>query len=82
MEKKEFKVGEVFDAGLVRLKCVEGDTCDRCIFEDYDSCSCTDIIVGPCGHVDRQDNKNVIFLLKLIRYVHQFQTTCSIRHDS
>jgi hypothetical protein len=29
MEKKEFKVGEVFDAGLVRLKCVEGDTCDR-----------------------------------------------------
>ena len=26
MEKKEFKVGEVFTAGLVRLKCVEGDT--------------------------------------------------------
>lgn len=25
MEKKEFKVGEVFTAGLVRLKCVEGD---------------------------------------------------------
>jgi hypothetical protein len=24
MEKKEFKVGEVFTAGLVRLKCVEG----------------------------------------------------------
>lgn len=23
MEKKEFKVGEVFTAGLVRLKCVE-----------------------------------------------------------
>ena len=23
MEKKEFKVGEVFDAGLVRLKCVD-----------------------------------------------------------
>lgn len=53
MEKKEFKVGEVFTAGLVRLKCVEGDKCDRCIFEDYDSCSCTDIIIGPCGHVDR-----------------------------
>lgn len=45
MEKKEFKVGEVFDAGLVRL-----------------TCSCIDIIVGPCGHVDRQDNKNVIFI--------------------
>lgn len=62
MEKKEFKVGEVFDAGLIRLKCVEGDTCDRCIFGDYDSCSCTDIIIGPCGRVDRQDNKNVIFI--------------------
>lgn len=62
MKKKEFKVGEVFTAGLVKLKCVEGDTCDGCIFEDYDSCSCTDIIIGPCGHVDRQDNKNVIFI--------------------
>lgn len=62
MEKKEFKVGEVFDAGLVRLKCVEDNACDRCIFEDCDSCSCIDIIVGPCGHVDRQDNKNVIFI--------------------
>ena len=54
MEKKEFKVGEVFDAGLVRLKCVEGDTCDRCI--------CTDMIIGPCEHIDRQDNKDVIFI--------------------
>lgn len=34
MEKKEFKVGEVFTAGLVRLKCVEGDTCDRCILKN------------------------------------------------
>ena len=62
MEKKEFKVGEVFTAGLVRLKCVEGDTCDRRIFENYNYCSCIDIIIGPCEHVDRQDNKNVIFI--------------------
>lgn len=53
MEKKEFKVGEVFAAGLVRLKCVEGDTCDRCIFEKYNYCSCTDMIIGPCEHIDR-----------------------------
>ena len=45
MEKKEFKVGEVFTAGLVRLKCVEGDTCDRCIFENYNYCSCTESTV-------------------------------------
>lgn len=31
MEKKEFKVGEVFTAGFVKLKCVENDTCDGCI---------------------------------------------------
>lgn len=36
MEKKEFKVGEVFDAGLVRLKCVDAPEpdlgCEGCIF--------------------------------------------------
>lgn len=35
MEKKEFKVGEVFDAGLVRLKCVDAPEpdlgCEGCI---------------------------------------------------
>ncbi len=55
MEKKEFKVGEVFAAGLVRLKCV-------------------DILIDKITRM--------LFSLKLIRYVHQFQTTCSIRHDS
>lgn len=38
MEKKEFKVGEVFDAGLVRLKCVDAPEpdlgCEGCIFND------------------------------------------------
>jgi hypothetical protein len=62
MGKKELKVGETFTAGFIRLKCVEGDTYDGCIFEDYDSCSCTDIIIGSCGHIDRQDGKNVIFI--------------------
>lgn len=52
----------MFTAGLVRLKCVEGDTYDRCIFEKYNYCSCTDMIIGPCEHIDRQDNKNVIFI--------------------
>lgn len=41
MEKKEFKVGEVFDAGLVRLKCVEPTApdggCEGCIF-NYFTC--------------------------------------------
>lgn len=62
MEKKEFKIGEVFDAGLVRLKYVEGDTCSGCIFEYCMSCSFTDIIAGPCSHAGRKDGKNVIFI--------------------
>lgn len=41
---------------------MEGDTCDRCIFEKYNYCSCTDMIIGPCEHIDRQDNKDVIFI--------------------
>lgn len=49
MEKKEFKVGEVFTAGLVKLKCVEGESCEGCVFEYNFLCSFADIIVGPCG---------------------------------
>lgn len=84
MEKKEFKVGEVFDAGLVRLKCMEPTApnagCEGCIF-NYFTCGAVDVIAGPCSHAEREDNRDVIFI-KLIRNVHQFQTTYSIRHDS
>lgn len=65
MEKKEFKVGEVFDAGLVRLKCV-GPTapnagCEGCIF-NYFTCGAVDVIAGPCSHAEREDNRDVIFI--------------------
>lgn len=65
MEKKEFKVGEVFDAGLVRLKCVEAMApnfgCEGCIF-DYFTCGAVDVIAGPCNHGEREDNRDVIFI--------------------
>lgn len=65
MEKKEFKVGEVFDAGLVRLKCVEptapDEGCEGCIF-NYFTCGAVDVIAGPCNPAEREDNKNVIFI--------------------
>lgn len=61
MEKKEFKVGEVFDAGLVRLKCVEEDSCEGCIF-NYFTCGAVDVIAGPCSHAEREDNRDVIFI--------------------
>lgn len=55
MEKKEFKVGEVFDAGLVRLKCVDAPEpdlgCEGCIFNDHITCGSVDVVAGPCNHV-------------------------------
>ena len=65
MEKKEFKVGEVFDAGLVRLKCVEPTApdagCEGCIF-NYFTCGAVGVVAGPCNHAERADNKDVIFI--------------------
>lgn len=66
MEKKEFKVGEVFDAGLVRLKCVEPTApnagCEGCIFNDHITCGAVHVIAGPCSHAEREDNRDVIFI--------------------
>lgn len=63
MEKKEFKVGEVFDAGLVRLKCVEASApdsgCEGCIFNYF---TCGAVVAGPCNCTEREDGKNVIFI--------------------
>lgn len=65
MEKKEFKVGEVFDAGLVRLKCVEPTApdggCEGSIF-NYFTCEAVDVVVGQCNHAQREDNRDVIFI--------------------
>lgn len=65
MEKKEFKVGEVFDAGLVRLKCVEASApdsgCEGCIF-NYFTCGAVEVIAGPCNQAEREDNRDVIFI--------------------
>lgn len=58
MEKKEFKIGEVFDAGLVRLKCAG---CEGCIF-NYFTCGAVGVVAGPCNHAEREDNKDVIFI--------------------
>lgn len=65
MEKKEFKVGEVFTAGLLRLKCMEATApdsgCGGCIFNNF-SCEAIDIVSGPCNCAGREDGKNVIFV--------------------
>lgn len=63
MEKKEFAVGEVFQCGLIKLKCIESEGCNGCYLEHI----CARIssirirhIVGKCS-CSRSDNKSVIF---------------------
>lgn len=66
MEKKEFKVGETFIAGLLKLKCVEAPDldleCKGCVFKSHILCGEVYVVAGPCNHVDREDGKDVIFI--------------------
>lgn len=64
---EEYKIGEVFQFGKKKLKCVEGlgkFVCKRCIFADFKEESCEDIslFVGECFHNYRSDGKNVVFI--------------------
>lgn len=62
--KTEFEVGEVFQCGLMKLKCVEGKRCTDCFFDKFDDIKhgdCLDII-GACWDEDRKDGKEVIFV--------------------
>lgn len=63
MAKKEFKVGETFQCGLVKLKCIKSEaSCFRCYFVNEDNCFSFSKIVGPCYHSEREDKTNVIFV--------------------
>lgn len=63
MPKKEYKIGEEFQCGLVRLKCVSGLSCESCYFKGIDYC-CTVIydMVGGCDSSEREDKTNVAFV--------------------
>lgn len=59
MAKKEFKIGEVFQCGLVKLKCVKsGRTCHGCYFAR----GCRNEIKGYCAAETREDGNCVIFV--------------------
>lgn len=59
MKKKEFKVGEVFQCGLIKLKCVKDDnSCDHCYFKGV----CKYEVTGGCCSEDREDKTNVVFV--------------------
>lgn len=61
MAKKEFKVGEVFHLGLMKIICVpaiEKDTFRGCFFEKK---NCYSDITGFCDQNNREDKQRVIF---------------------
>lgn len=68
MEKREFEIGEVFDVGLIKLKCVEVDIknenpCEGCVFtKKFHVCGIINDMIGPCASVNREDKKNVVFI--------------------
>lgn len=63
MEKKEFQIGEVFQFGLLKLKCVKPydihKRCSHCFLVDCYQCM---DIVGNCIHNIREDKTDVIFV--------------------
>lgn len=64
MAKKEFKVGEVFQCGLIKLKVVESTlgSCDGCLFHFNCIKRTTRDIAGPCARTEREDKTDVIFI--------------------
>lgn len=64
MAKKEFKVGETFQCGLVKLKCVKAEEtiCEGCFLDDicefYSQCNA---LIGCCD-ASREDKTDVIFV--------------------
>lgn len=68
MAKKEFKVGEVFQMGLVELKCQESTIkeCYQCkdcyFFNQVLKCNELFDMIGYCDHRKREDKTDVIFV--------------------
>lgn len=62
MEKKEFKVGEEFQFGIIKLKCIKSNgSCLGCFFNKLAHTECTIKTIGHCSIVYRSDGENVIF---------------------
>lgn len=65
MNKKEFKVGEIFQCGLITLKCEKNDDtglCDKCYFLNKDDCMDFFDLIGSCHSSKREDNTDVVFV--------------------
>jgi len=59
----EIELGNTFDCGLVKLKCVEGAGCTDCFFISIPSKMCGKIIgMEGCDEGGRSDGRDVIFI--------------------
>lgn len=59
MKRKEFKIGEIFQCGLINLKVEKsGRICDGCYFLG----GCKRRITGACSAESREDKTDVIFV--------------------
>lgn len=64
---EEIKIGEVFQVGRVKLKCVEDfddERCDNCAFYKLGGVLCAFLpnYGIECSCLQREDKKNVIFI--------------------
>lgn len=62
MVKKEFKVGETFQCGLIKLKCIEYTGSRYCCDECFIGWGCRREIFGSCSKEVREDKTDVIFV--------------------
>lgn len=61
MEEKYYKVGEVFQMGFIKVKCIEGNGCVGCVFNQPD-CDNSTQMIGQYAGGNRPDGKNVLFI--------------------
>lgn len=61
---EEYKVGEVFQFGKKKLKCVQGMKCSECAMSDLelDGCELMSHYLGACEKRDRSDHTGVMFI--------------------
>lgn len=61
---EEYKIGEVFQFGKKKLKCIKGTRCSKCAMSDLGigGCDWASKYVGACTPKDRADHTEVIFV--------------------
>lgn len=63
---EDYKIGEVFQFGRIKLRCVEGKGCHGCFMR----ASCPEMweemsrYIGHCSSFHRADKKGVIFVIE------------------